>query len=113
MIRSGKKLIKRVRNKINLKMVYWAYIDDIDEWRLVFISNDVKTKGPRKLFTHILDANNKAKKKEYIVPILGIFLSSHLGKMAEILKRIPLKTTVRIDNVLMYPKSLMKKKNKQ
>ncbi len=110
MITAGKKLIKRLKNEIDLKAVGWAYISDINEWRLVFISDDFKTKGPRKMYNCVLEANKKARKKENILPIFNVSISNHLGKFDKISKQVSPQTAVHMDDVYIYPQNVVKSK---
>jgi hypothetical protein len=111
MITAGKKLIKRLKNEIDLKAVCWAYISDIHEWTLVLISDDFKTDGPRKIYHCVLEANKKARKKENILSILNVSISSNLGKFDDVFKQAPPQTAVRMDDVYIYPQNEVKSKS--
>jgi hypothetical protein len=111
MITAGKKLIKRLKNEVDLKAVCWAYISDINEWRLVLISDDLETYGPRKIYQCVLEANKKARKKENIFSILNVSIASNLGKFDEAFKQLLPQTAMHMEDVYIYPQNYVKSKS--
>jgi len=104
MIAAGEKLIERIKNDIDLKAVYWLYVSDIEEWRLVLVSEDLKKYGAKKLYEYVLKANEYAGEQENILPILNISVSSGLGKLNKRIKTISPKKVIYDNDLYIYSK---------
>jgi hypothetical protein len=108
MIIAGKKLIKRIKNDIDLKAVYWDYVSDTEEWRLVLVSEDFRKYGAKKIFEQVFKANETAKEQEKVLSMFNIFVSSGSEELDRLIENQPSKTETHTNDMYIYSKDYVK-----
>jgi len=91
MIDAGAELTKRL-DEVGVPMTaaLWLFVPDINEWRLLFASPEVASKGPREVYEKILQAINQLEAKASAAPFSAIGL---MDPDADLVRR--LRMTVR------------------
>jgi hypothetical protein len=80
MTEAGEKLILRLDKMMSdVEAAFWLFYPEEKIWKLIIISNLVKTGGPRTFYKKILDANKQADEHESILSLndIGVADTSH------------------------------------
>jgi hypothetical protein len=68
-IDAGKELLEQLDNTpLNVIAAYWIFDPDIGTWRLVFVSPQVETKGPLRVYMQIFQLLNLDSKLSFLIP---------------------------------------------
>jgi hypothetical protein len=67
-IDAGRELLEQLDNTpLNVIAAYWIFVPDVGEWRLVFVSRQVKTKGPLWGYMQIFQLLNLDPKLSFLI----------------------------------------------
>ena len=71
---------------LSITAALWLFAPELNEWRLVFASPEVGTKGPRKVYEQIARAVNELGEKAAAVPLSIIAVVESDGDLARMFK---------------------------
>lgn len=75
-IEEGKKLLEMLdKTNMQITSAFWFYLQDIEEWRLIFATNLLDKEGPKKTYTKLLEIISQDI-KEINIPLEAISLIS-------------------------------------
>ena len=69
-INAGEQLLRLLDDSTQLKVIaaYWIFDPDVGAWRLVFVSPQVETKGPLKVYMQIFQLLNLDSRLSFLIP---------------------------------------------
>jgi hypothetical protein len=76
----------------------WLFEPELNEWRLVFASSEVATRGPREIYEKIRLAIGQLKEKATAVPLSAVVLMDANADLIRLL-RVALKTDGGINRI--------------
>ena len=76
----------------------WLFEPELNEWRLVFASSEVATRGPREIYEKIRLAISQLKEKATAVPLSAVVLMDANADLIRLL-RVALKTDGGINRI--------------
>lgn len=75
MIDAGAALTEKLDEMgVPITAAFWLFDSEVNEWRLVFVSPDAATKGPREVHSKIGQASERLREKAAAIPWLAIRL---------------------------------------
>jgi hypothetical protein len=68
-IDAGRELLEQLDNTpLTVIAAYWIFVPDVGEWRLVFVSRQVETKGPLRVYMQIFQLLNLDPRLSFLIP---------------------------------------------
>ena len=69
-INAGEQLLRLLDDSTQLKVIaaYWIFDPDVGAWRLVFVSPQVETKGPLRVYMQIFQLLNLDSRLSFLIP---------------------------------------------
>lgn len=87
MIEAGAELTRKLDTSgLRVTTALWLFEPELNEWRLLFASPEVATKGPRDVYEKIRQAINQLAEKASAVPLSVVGLLDTNAELARLLK---------------------------
>ena len=87
MIDAGAELTKKLdESGLAVTTALWLFVPELNEWRLLFASPEVSTKGPRDVYEKIQQAINQLGEKASAVPLSVVGLLDANADLVRLLK---------------------------
>lgn len=87
MIDAGEELTKKLdESGLPVTTALWLFVPELNEWRLLFASPEVGTKGPRDVYEKIQHAINELGEKASMVPLSVVGLLDANADLVRLLK---------------------------
>ena len=92
MVEAGAELTKKLDEMaVATTAALWLFEPEVNEWRLVFASPEVTTRGPREVYEKIRQAIDQLKEKAAAAPLSAVALMDADADLVRLL-RVALKT---------------------
>lgn len=99
MVDAGAELVRKLDEMgISTTAALWLFESEVNEWRLVFASPEVATRGPREVYEKIRQAVEQLKDKASAAPFSAIALLDADADLIRVL-RVGLKTGAGVSRI--------------
>ena len=87
MIEAGAELTAKLdESGLLVTAAFWLFMPDVNEWRLLFASPEVRSKGPRRVYRQIQEAVSKLGPDGAAVPLSVIGVLDDAAELPRLLK---------------------------
>lgn len=87
MAKAGAELTRLLRSRMQVDAALWLFLPEVSEWRLIFASPDVSTKGPRAVYELVRIALAELGPLASAAPLSAVGLLDSDSELVQLLRR--------------------------